>query len=117
MSAPANCQLIGRWRIVSADIWDKSYLDLCGYAAITIGADNCGEINFGALQATLDLSYSYSLVVFSWHGDDDLHEASGDGSAELLDDGTLEITFAYDSGDEAILIAKLCEAPTSATTD
>ncbi len=33
MSAPANCQLIGRWRIVEADIWDRDHLDLCGPAA------------------------------------------------------------------------------------
>jgi hypothetical protein len=31
---------------------------------------------------------------------------SGDGSADLLDDGTLEIEFAYHNGDEAILKAK-----------
>ena len=23
-----DCQLIGRWRIVKADIWDRDYLDL-----------------------------------------------------------------------------------------
>jgi hypothetical protein len=28
MSAPANCRLVGRWRIVEADIWDQAYLDL-----------------------------------------------------------------------------------------
>jgi hypothetical protein len=51
MTAPAGCQLIGRWRIVEADIWDRGYLDLGGPATITIGADNHGEIAFGALQA------------------------------------------------------------------
>ena len=66
MSAPADCQLIGRWRIVEADLWDRGYLDLCGPATITIGADNNGEIAFGALQAGLDLSYSPSMV--SSHG-------------------------------------------------
>lgn len=30
MNAPANCPLIGRWRIVEADIWDRAYLDLNG---------------------------------------------------------------------------------------
>jgi hypothetical protein len=30
MSAPANCRLIGRWRIVEADIWDRDHLDLAG---------------------------------------------------------------------------------------
>ncbi|WP_292442562.1 hypothetical protein [Mesorhizobium sp.] len=29
-----------------------------------------------------------------------------DGSAELLDDGAIEITFTYHNGDEAILKAK-----------
>jgi len=29
MKAPADCRLIGRWRIVKADLWDRDYLDLC----------------------------------------------------------------------------------------
>jgi hypothetical protein len=45
MTAPAGCQLVGRWRIVEADVWDRDYLDLCGPARITIGADNNGEIS------------------------------------------------------------------------
>jgi hypothetical protein len=40
MSAPANCQLIGRRRIVEADLWDRDHLDLVDPATITIGADN-----------------------------------------------------------------------------
>ncbi len=49
MNAPANCPLIGRWRIVEADLWDHDHLDLCGPATIIIGADNHGEIAFGAM--------------------------------------------------------------------
>ncbi|WP_292421875.1 hypothetical protein [Mesorhizobium sp.] len=40
MTAPAGCQLIGRWRIVEADLWDRGYLNLSGRAMITIGGDN-----------------------------------------------------------------------------
>jgi hypothetical protein len=105
MSAPAGCQLIGRWRIVDADLWDRDYLDLDGPAIITIGADNNGEIAFGALQAGLDLSYGPSMVFFRWNGSDEMDEVTGDGSAELLDDGSIEITFAYHNGDEATLKA------------
>jgi hypothetical protein len=105
MTAPADCQLIGRWRIVEADLWDRDYLDLDGPATITIGADNNGEIAFGALQADLDVSYSPSTVFFTWDGCDEMDEVSGDGHAELLDDGSIEITFAYHNGDEAILKA------------
>lgn len=106
MSAPANCQLIGRWRIVEADIWDRDYLDLCGPATITITRRGQGEIAFGALQAGLDIEYSRSSIGFTWTGFDEMDEVSGDGSAELHDDGSIEIEFTYYNGDEAILKAK-----------
>jgi hypothetical protein len=106
MTAPAGCRLIGRWRIVEADLWDRDYLDLDGPATITIGADNHGEIAFGAMQATLDLGYSPSMVFFTWAGFDEMDEISGDGHAELLHDGSIEITFTYHNGDEAILKAR-----------
>jgi len=35
-----------------------------------------------------------------------MDEVSGDGSAELNDDGSIEIEFAYHNGDEAVLKAK-----------
>ncbi|UVK48026.1 hypothetical protein BPNPMPFG_007636 (plasmid) [Mesorhizobium sp. AR07] len=106
MTAPAGCQLIGRWRIVGADLWDRGYLDLGGPAIMTIGTDNNGEIAFGALQVGLDLSYSPSMVFFTWAGCDEMDEVTGDGSAEMLDDGSITITFTYHNGDEAILKAK-----------
>lgn len=93
MSAASKCRLSGRWRIVEA-------------AKITIGSDGHGEIAFGALQAGVDLGYSQSLIHFTWAGFDEMDEVSGDGHAELPDDGTIEITFAYQNGDEAILKAK-----------
>jgi hypothetical protein len=65
-----------------------------------------GEIAFGALQAGLDIEYSRSSVGFTWEGFDEMDEVSGDGSAELLDDGSIEIEFAYHNGDEAVLKAK-----------
>jgi hypothetical protein len=58
-----HCRLIGRWRIVEADIWDRA----------------C------------------------------------EGTAELLDDGTLEIEIEYRNGDEAVLKANgtLLQQPAS----
>jgi hypothetical protein len=47
--------VIGRWRIVEADIWEHDYLDLVEPAMMVIGAaDGHGDIAFGALQAGLD---------------------------------------------------------------
>lgn len=105
MSAPAECQLVGRWRIVEADIWDRDYLSLCGPATIAIGADNRGEIAFGAMQADLEIGYSPAMIFFTWTGSDEMNEVSGEGDAELQPDGSIDITFAYHNGDEAVLKA------------
>jgi hypothetical protein len=44
-----DCRLVGRWRIVEAEPWDRDYLDLVAPATMTIGADGHGEIAYGAL--------------------------------------------------------------------
>src|SRR5580704_2547328 len=72
---------------------------------MTITGHRRGEITFGALQAGLEIEYSRSSIGFTWEGFDEMDEVSGDGSAELLDDGSIEIEFAYHNGDEAILKA------------
>ncbi|ESZ00010.1 MULTISPECIES: hypothetical protein [unclassified Mesorhizobium] len=46
------------------------------------------------------------MVFFTWAGFDEMDEVTGDGPAELLDDGSIDITFAYRNGDEAILKGK-----------
>jgi hypothetical protein len=101
-----NCKLVGRWRIVEADIWDRQHLELYGRALIVIRANGRGEIALGALQAGLDVEYSRASVGFTWEGFDEMDEVSGEGSAELLDDGSIEVEFAYHNGDEAVLKAK-----------
>ena len=106
-----DCQLIGRWRIVEADLWDRAHLDLVEPAMMTIGAHGRGEITFGAMQGALELEYARSTVFFTWAGFEEMDEVSGSGSAELQDDGSIEIAFAYHLGDEEIL--KAVRAPSS----
>jgi hypothetical protein len=113
MTAPMGCRLVGRWRIVEADLWDRDYLDLVGPATMTIGADGHGEIAYGAMQAGLDLEYSPTMVFFTWAGFDEGDEIDGTGSAELNDDGTIEIEFAYHLGDEAVLKAERMTSSTA----
>lgn len=113
MSAPKGCRLIGRWRIVEADIWDRDYLDLVGPAMMIIRANGHGEIAFGALQASLDLEYARSDLCFTSVGFDEMDEVRGSGSAELLQDGALEIEFDYDHGDAAILRAERAASSTA----
>lgn len=106
MSAPAGCQLIGKWRIVEADLWDREYLDLVEPAYMTFNKDGRGEFAFGAVNATMELEYARRIVFFTWAGFDEGDEMTGSGSAELDDDGTVEIELSFDEGDDAILKAR-----------
>jgi hypothetical protein len=60
MRALMNCKLVGRWRIIEADIWDHRYLDLCGPAKILIRANGRGKFSFGVLQAGSSSHYGIS---------------------------------------------------------
>jgi hypothetical protein len=82
VKAPANCRLIGRWRIVEADLWDRAHLDLCGPAALTITAQG-GEIALGALEAGLEVEYARDSIGFHWAGCEEADEVEGEGTAEL----------------------------------
>ena len=107
MSASARCQLLGKWRIIEADIWDCDYLDLVQPAYIVFGKDGRGEFAFGAVEATLELEYAPRIVFFNWTGFDEGDEVSGSGSAELTedDDTILEIELSFHNGDDAVLKA------------
>ena len=67
MKAPANCRLIGRWRIVESDLW--------GPATLTITARG-GEIAFGALEAGLEVEYARDSIGFQWAGCEDGDEVA-----------------------------------------
>ena len=99
--------VVGRWRIVEADLWDRDYLDLCRPARLVVRASGDGKITFGAMQASLDVDYGRDEVGFTWAGFDETTEVSGSGSgeAELQEDGSLQIEFEYHLGDEAVLRA------------
>jgi len=106
MTAPGGCQLVGRWRIVEADLWDGDYLDLVEPAYITFDEKGRGEFAFGAANGTMELEYSRTIIFFEWMGFDEGDEICGTGSAELDDRGMLEIELAFDHGDDVILKAR-----------
>ena len=53
------------------------------------------------------------MVFFTWAGFDEMDDVSGSGAAELQDDGSLEIAFAYHRGDEAVLKAERMTSSTA----
>lgn len=56
--------------------------------------------------ATLNLGYGQSAASFTRSGFEEMDEVTRDGHSEFPDDGAIEIVFAYDNGDEAVLKAK-----------
>lgn len=105
--------LIGTWRIVEADLWDRDYLDLVEPATITLGKDGRGSFVFGACHGDMDLEYSPSIIFFPWAGFDEIDEVSGSGSAELNDEGELEIELSRHLGDDAVLKARPMSSSTA----
>jgi hypothetical protein len=64
------------------------------------------DIAFGALEAGLEVEYSRDSIGFRWFGSDEGDQVEGEGDAEFLDEGTIQIEFSYRNGDEAVLKAK-----------
>ena len=106
MSGPGTRALISQWRITSANLWDAGFLDLVEPARITITDTGHGNLVFGALQADLNLEYGQSIVFFRFQGTDEMDPVSGEGSAELDDDGLLEVEISFHDGDDAVLNAR-----------
>ena len=80
-------------------------LNICGPATLTIIAQG-GEIAFGASEAGLEVEYARNSIGFRWTGSDEGDQVEGEGTTEVLEDGSIEIEFAYENGDEATLKAK-----------
>lgn len=106
MRAKRQGNLIGRWRIIETDLWARDYLDMLDPAHITFRAGGRGELAFGCVNATLEGQPGGGTVCFSWTGFDENDEVSGEGFAELQDDGTLEGEICFHNGDEATFRAR-----------
>ena len=105
MTAARRCKVLGKWRLTEADQWDRAYLDLVEPAHIRFDEDGGGEMVFGALQAGLECETGLSIIFFDFEGGDDMHPIRGNGTAELAEDGSLEVEISINHGDEIQLKA------------
>jgi hypothetical protein len=105
MTGPRRKSLLGKWRITSMAMWDTAYVDMLGPAYIQIN-DAGGEMVFGAVQIGLQCEYGKTSIWFRFHGSDEMDEVSGDGDAELEENGTLSGEIHFDNGDESSFTAK-----------
>jgi hypothetical protein len=106
MTGRATSPIIGKWRIVSSDMWDRDFLDLVEPACILFSPQGGGEFVFGAVTGTMDCSFGANTASLTWIGSNEMDEVSGSGEAELDDDGILTFDLNCHLGDEAIPVAR-----------
>ena len=63
MTRKFECALIGKGRILEADLWDRDYPDLVEAAHITFEDNGRGEFAFVCVQGDLDCEYSRRIIV------------------------------------------------------
>jgi len=101
--------LIGRWRIVEMDLWDRDALDLVAPAYFELRGNGRGCFGFIAVEGDLDCRYTDAdgrpRVEFTWEGDDEGDPRSGRGWAELESDGALRGRFFFHAGDDSGFVA------------
>jgi hypothetical protein len=98
--------LLGTWRIVEMEMWDRDFLDLVEPAYLRFDAQDRGEFVFGAVQGSLHGRYGPGSVRFTWQGSDERDPASGAGNAELGEDGLLTGEIRFHDGDASTFKAR-----------
>ena len=98
--------LKGRWRIVETKLWDKDFLDMMEPAFIAFDGKTGGDFAFGCVTGSLHSRPTSSGVVFTWEGNDEMDEASGDGWVKLQKDGSLTGEIRFHNGDDSTFKAR-----------
>ena len=98
--------LVGRWRITAMSQWQADDLDLVEPAFIEFARQGSGEFRFGVVVAALDCSYAQTSIDFTWHGSDEGDEVSGNGWAEIEEDGSISGEITFHNGDESTFKAR-----------
>jgi hypothetical protein len=100
--------LKGKWRITEMPDFEADYPDMVELAYILFEDNGSGEFAFGCCTGHIwqASSTEATSIDFSWNGNDEMDEVSGDGSAELQPDGSLHGEIYYHNGDDWAFIAR-----------
>jgi hypothetical protein len=102
--------IVGDWRIVEMEQWDREYMDMEVRAFIRFRKDGSGEFQFGLVSGSLDcrstLRQGKPAVEFTWEGQDEMDPASGRGWAMLEQGKVLKGRILFHGGDESGFVAK-----------
>jgi hypothetical protein len=106
MKSTTGGALTGRWRIVQMALWDKDYLDMMQPAYIAFDRKAGGEFAFGCVNGGLHCRKASARVEFTWEGNDEMDQVSGDGWAELQKDGSIKGEIRFHNGDDSTFKAR-----------
>jgi hypothetical protein len=87
----------GKWRVV-----ETPDHDMAGPGAYILFGKTGGEFAFDCLTGSIHGACDGNTVEFSWTGNDEMEPASGDGWAELQEDGSLEGEISLHNGDDVL---------------
>lgn len=97
--------LVGRWRMVTMDLWDREAIDLLGPALIEFNKDGSGCFRFIAVEGWMDCRDTERGgrpgLEFTWEGTDDGDPANGRGWAVVESDGSLRGHIYFHLGDDS----------------
>ncbi len=96
----------GKWRIVKMALWDKDFLDMMEPAYIAFDGKAGGEFAFGCVTGSIHCRKTPTGVDFTWEGNNEMDEASGDGRAEIQKDGSLKGEIRFHNGDDSTFNAR-----------
>ncbi len=109
--------LVGRWHIVSMEMWEDSYLNMEVQAFIEIRTDRMGEFQFGLVAGDMHGEIEKEgrgreRFVFTWDGQDEMDPASGSGWLRLTNESEAHGVIRIHMGDRSTFTAT--RAPESA---
>ena len=97
--------VVGRWRIMETENWDRDALDLVAPAFIEFDEDGSGSLGFIAVEGSTDWREvqrdGLPGAEFSWEGYDENDPASGRGWVVLGTAGRLAGHFYIHNGDDS----------------
>lgn len=101
--------LIGVWRIVEMELWDRDAIELLGPAFLEFRPDQQGEFRFIAVHGFMDVRFvndgAARRAEFSWEGEDEGDPTFGRGWAIERPDGSLAGRIFFHMGDDSDFVA------------
>jgi len=94
-------RLIGRWRIAWMDQFGRKDIDEEVPAHITLGKGGLGSFQFILVSGDIcgDFKDDAQMLDFTWIGNDECDEASGDGWIRLVSESRAEGEIRFHKGD------------------